>query len=93
MFTNSGINKVFLVGTIGKDPQLHNFQNEYEVLCFPFITNEVIKKMVKILNSPNGTMLKYQKQLRPVIVCSYKKATCFTWKAKYKRVVFVMRSR
>lgn len=44
MFTNSGINKVFLVGTVGKDPQLHNFQNEYEVLCFPLITNEVIKK-------------------------------------------------
>ncbi len=44
MFTNSCINKVFLVGTIGKYPQLHNFQNEYEVLCFPLITNEVIKK-------------------------------------------------
>lgn len=44
MFTNSGINKVFLVGSIGKDPRLHNFQDQQEVLCFPLITTEVIKK-------------------------------------------------
>ncbi|MGI4750620.1 MAG: single-stranded DNA-binding protein [Janthinobacterium lividum] len=44
MFTNSGINKVFLVGNIGKDPRLHNFQDQQEVLCFPLITNEIIKK-------------------------------------------------
>ena len=44
MFTNSGINKVFLVGNIGKDPSLHNFPDQQEVLCFPLITNELIKK-------------------------------------------------
>lgn len=44
MFTNSGINKVFLVGHIGKEPRLHNFQEQRDVLCFPLITNEVIKK-------------------------------------------------
>lgn len=44
MFTNSGINKVFLVGSIGKDPRSHNFQDQQEVLCFPLITNETIKK-------------------------------------------------
>ncbi|RYE35735.1 MAG: single-stranded DNA-binding protein [Sphingobacteriaceae bacterium] len=44
MFTNSGINKVFLVGNIGKEPRLHNFQDQQEVLCFPLVTNETIKK-------------------------------------------------
>ena len=44
MFTNSGINKVFLVGTISKEPRLHNFQDQREVLCFPLATTEVIKK-------------------------------------------------
>lgn len=44
MFTNSGINKVFLVGNIGKEPQLYNFNGQPDVLCFPLITIEVIKK-------------------------------------------------
>ncbi|RYE36309.1 MAG: single-stranded DNA-binding protein [Sphingobacteriaceae bacterium] len=44
MFNNSGINKVFLVGNIGKEPKLHNFQDQQDVLCFPLITNETIKK-------------------------------------------------
>jgi single-strand DNA-binding protein len=44
MFTNSGINKVFLVGNISKDPISHNFQDQRDVLCFPLITKEVIKK-------------------------------------------------
>ncbi|MEX8547296.1 MAG: single-stranded DNA-binding protein [Mucilaginibacter sp.] len=44
MFTNSGINKVFLVGHIGKEPRLHNFTDQKEVLCFPLVTNETIKK-------------------------------------------------
>jgi len=44
MFTNTGINKVFLVGSIGKEPRLHNFQDQQEVLCFPLVTKEVIKK-------------------------------------------------
>ncbi|MVN22372.1 single-stranded DNA-binding protein [Mucilaginibacter arboris] len=44
MFTNSGINKVFLVGNIGKEPKLHNFTDQPEVLCFPLVTKEIIKK-------------------------------------------------
>jgi single-strand DNA-binding protein len=44
MFTNSGINKVFLVGCIGKEPKTHNFQDQQEVVCFPLVTTEVIKK-------------------------------------------------
>lgn len=44
MFTNSGINKVFLIGHIGKEPRLHNFTDQKEVLCFPLVTNETIKK-------------------------------------------------
>lgn len=44
MFTNSGINKVFLVGNIGKEPKLHSFSDQTEVLCFPLVTKEVIKK-------------------------------------------------
>lgn len=44
MFTNSGINKVFLVGSIGKEPSLMNFDDQHDVLCFQLITNEVIKK-------------------------------------------------
>ncbi len=44
MFSNSGINKVFLVGNIAKEPRLFNFQDQQDVLCFPLVTNEVIKK-------------------------------------------------
>ncbi|WP_419803278.1 single-stranded DNA-binding protein [Mucilaginibacter sp.] len=44
MFNNSGINKVFLVGNIGKEPKIHDFQDQQEVLCFPLITTETIKK-------------------------------------------------
>jgi len=43
MLNNSGINKVFLVGHIGKEPRLHTL-NEQEQLCFPLVTNEFIKK-------------------------------------------------
>ncbi len=44
MFTNSGINKVFLLGSIGKEPRLLNFDDQQNVLCFPLVTNETIKK-------------------------------------------------
>ncbi len=44
MFTNSGINKVFLLGKIGEEPQLLDVGDQREVLCFPLITNEIIKK-------------------------------------------------
>lgn len=44
MFTNSGINKVFLLGKVGKEPRLHDFSDQQNVLCFPLVTTEVIKK-------------------------------------------------
>jgi len=44
MLNNSGINKVFLVGHIGKEPRLHTVSGEQELLCFPLVTNEFIKK-------------------------------------------------
>ncbi|MCJ8210467.1 single-stranded DNA-binding protein [Mucilaginibacter sp. RS28] len=44
MLSNSGINKVFLVGHIGKEPRLHSFQNEPQMLCFPLVTLEFIRK-------------------------------------------------
>lgn len=44
MLSNSGINKVFLVGHIGKDPHWHSANNEPKMLCFPMVTTELIKK-------------------------------------------------
>lgn len=43
MLTNSGINKVFLVGHIGKEPRWHSV-NDMQMLCFPIVTHEYIKK-------------------------------------------------
>lgn len=43
MLTNSGINKVFLVGHIGKEPRWHS-ENGMQILCFPMVTHEYIKK-------------------------------------------------
>lgn len=44
MFSNSGINKVFLLGNIAKEPRVHDVNNQSEMLCFPLVTTEVIKK-------------------------------------------------
>jgi single-strand DNA-binding protein len=44
MLSNSGINKVFLVGHIGKEPRWHSANNEAKALCFPMVTTEFIKK-------------------------------------------------
>lgn len=43
MFTNSGVNKVFLIGRIDGEPILKDFQEAQQVLCFELITSEVIK--------------------------------------------------
>ena len=40
----SGINKVILVGHIGKDPDLRRLADEVAVLSFPFATSEMIGK-------------------------------------------------
>lgn len=44
MLSNSGINKVFLVGYIGKEPRWHSLGTEPKMLCFPMVTTEFIKK-------------------------------------------------
>jgi single-strand DNA-binding protein len=44
MLNNSGINKVFLVGHIGKEPRMHRGNDQQEAMCFPMVTNEFIKK-------------------------------------------------
>ena len=54
MFTNSGINKVFLIGKVSKDPQVYTFPDEPEVLCFQLVTKETIKK-----NGDDVEMMEY----------------------------------
>jgi single-strand DNA-binding protein len=44
MFNNAGINKVFLVGHIGKTPRLHSGTDNQNFHCFPMVTTEYIKK-------------------------------------------------
>jgi single-strand DNA-binding protein len=51
MLSNSGVNKVFLLGYIGKEPCWFSEKNEPKMLCFPIITTEFIKK--------NGTSVEH----------------------------------
>jgi single-strand DNA-binding protein len=44
MFNNAGVNKVFLVGYVGKIPRLHEQPDGQNFYCFPLATNEFIKK-------------------------------------------------
>ncbi|WP_158828183.1 single-stranded DNA-binding protein [Mucilaginibacter lacusdianchii] len=44
MFNNAGINKVFLVGHVGKAPRLHAQPDGQSFYCFPLVTTEFIKK-------------------------------------------------
>lgn len=43
MFTNSGVNKVFLIGRIDGEPVLKDLDEAEQVLCFTLVTTEVIK--------------------------------------------------
>ncbi len=55
MFTNSGINKIFLIGYIDKAPRVHRINDgfgEEDFLCFPLLTVEQIKK--------NGVAVEHQ---------------------------------
>ena len=40
----SGVNKVFLMGNIGNEPELHYLANDVAVLRFHLATNEIITK-------------------------------------------------
>jgi single-strand DNA-binding protein len=44
MLSNSGINKVLLLGQITGDPFINNTNRSENYLCFMLVTNEVIKK-------------------------------------------------
>jgi len=44
MLSNSGINKVLLLGQITGDPFINNTNRTENYLCFVLVTNEVIKK-------------------------------------------------
>jgi len=44
MLNNSGINKVFLVGTIDREPRWHKSNSMNDFLCFTLITKELIRK-------------------------------------------------
>jgi single-strand DNA-binding protein len=44
MFNNAGINKVFLVGYVGKTPRLYEQPDGQNFYCFPLATSEFIKK-------------------------------------------------
>ena len=40
----SGINKVILIGHIGKEPAIRRLANDVAVLTFPFATSEMLQK-------------------------------------------------
>jgi len=44
MLNNSGINKVFLVGTIEREPRWHKSNSTNDYLCFTLTTKELIRK-------------------------------------------------
>jgi len=44
MLNNSGVNKVFLVGTIDKEPRWHKSNSMNNCLCFTLMTRELIRK-------------------------------------------------
>ena len=49
MFNNAGINKVFLVGYVGKTPSLEQHPDGQDFYCFPLATNKFIKKQNKLV--------------------------------------------
>jgi single-strand DNA-binding protein len=44
MLSNTGINKIILLGQISKVPRMHTFNNQQKFLCFTLVTVETIKK-------------------------------------------------
>jgi len=44
MLNNSGINKVFLVGTVEREPRWHKSSSENDCLCFTLTTRELVRK-------------------------------------------------
>jgi single-strand DNA-binding protein len=44
MLSNTGINKIILLGQIYKEPQLDTVNDKQKFLCLTLVTNEIIKK-------------------------------------------------
>ena len=53
----SGINKVILVGHLGKDPEVRHLDGGVSVASFPLATSELIPKTERKVNEPNGIIL------------------------------------
>jgi single-strand DNA-binding protein len=58
MFNNAGINKVFLVGHVGKTPRLHAQPDGQSFYCFPLATSELIKKNDQSLEHTEWHLIK-----------------------------------
>jgi single-strand DNA-binding protein len=58
MFNNAGINKVFLVGYVGKTPSLSRQPDGQNFYCFPLATNEFIKKQNRLVEHTEWHQIK-----------------------------------
>jgi len=72
MMTNSGINKVFLVGNIGKDGRLHDYKQQ-QFLHFTLITDESFKKSGEKLTHTECHNIKIPASLVDPVVDSFNK--------------------
>lgn len=53
----AGLNKVMLIGNLGKDPEVKTLDNGAKIATFPLATSENYKdKMVIVKPAPNGTI-------------------------------------
>ena len=55
----SGINKVILVGHLGKDPEVRHLDGGVTVASFPLATSETYNKDGSALNKRNGIISCY----------------------------------
>jgi single-strand DNA-binding protein len=58
MFNNAGVNKVFLVGYVGKTPSVSHQPDGQIFYCFPLATNEFIKKQNKLVEHTEWHQIK-----------------------------------
>lgn len=58
MLNNCGVNKVFLLGVISKEPRWHKSNPGMELLCFPLITQEDIGKNGAIIEHLETHLIK-----------------------------------
>jgi single-strand DNA-binding protein len=63
MFNNAGINKVFLVGLVGKTPRLHAQTDGQSFHSFPLATSESIKKNAQAIEHTEWHQIKIPSNL------------------------------